>query len=289
MLRKSFAVGFCAIGLSLLARPAQADTPLPGLTNLNFLTDSGSAPKGCFTTGCNGSEPAVSPTGWTGGNGLIFITDSGTSSSDPNSPCGSTYLQTYGCPSTLAIPGGYNEVEADGNPVFESGFNTLIKGLSPSTTYTLSFYQAASQQTGFNGNTTEQWIVALGGSGFTVCNACGPADPMFGGNKQSTYADAGADIEATTLMSTPSHGLTDWEFVSVNLTTGATVNPSGTLLSFLAWGDDGTTNNLPPMVFLTGVNSPAGLTTPEPASVVLFGSMLLGIGAAVRRRLAAKV
>jgi hypothetical protein len=274
--RKSFAVGFCAIGLSLLTHPALADTPLPGLTNLNFLSYTGSAPKGEFT--------AVDPTGWTGGSGLIFIADSSTSSADPNSPCGSTYLQTYGCPSALSISGGYNVVEADGNPDFESGFNTTITGLTPGDTYTLSFYQAASQQTTFHGNTTEQWIVALGGSGFTVCNGCGAFNTTFGSN-ESTYSDPGADIETTALMSTPSGGMTDWNFVSVNLTATAPTE----LLSFLAWGDDGTTNNLPPMVFLTGVNSPAGLTTPEPASVVLFGSMLLGIGVAIRRRLTAKV
>ena len=43
-----------------------------------------------------------------------------------------------------------------------------------------------------------------------------------------------------------------WEYVSVNLTADATTE----LLSFLAWGDNGSTVNLPPMVFLSGVNSP---------------------------------
>ena len=201
ILRKSCAFGFFAVGMSLMTHSAQADTPLPGLTNLNFLNYTGSAPKAAFTS--------VNPTGWTGGNGLIFITAPGTSSSSLTSACGPTYLSTYGCPSNLAIPGGYNEVEADGNPSFESGFNYQLTGLTVGTTYTLSFYQAGGQQVGFaNGlNTTEQWIVSLGTSGMSFCNGCGAADSYYGGH-DSTYsnADPSASVVATPLMTTPPGG-----------------------------------------------------------------------------------
>jgi len=164
MFRRALLCGVSAAAIAGFTYSAEANPALPNLENLNFLAYTGSAPKSEFTSN--------DPVGWTGGSGLIFIATPGTAA-DPSAACGSTYLSTYGCPSTLAIKGGYNEVEADGNPMFESGFNYKITGLTTGTTYSLSFYQAAGQQRGFSGVTTEQWIVGLGKSGFSVCEACG--------------------------------------------------------------------------------------------------------------------
>jgi hypothetical protein len=265
---KSWTILLLFIGTALSVETAFA-TPLPGLTNLNFLSYTGAAPKNYFNN--------VQPTGWTGGSGLIFIAAPGTSSSSPATACGTTYLSTYGCPSTLAIPGGYNFVEADGNPNFESGFNYNVTGLVPGETYTLSFYQAASQQRGFVGDTTEQWIVSLGTEGLSACPGC-----LGGGNSYYFNTDPLASVVATPLMNTPSGGMTDWNFVSVSLT----ANAANQVLSFLAWGDDGNTVNLPPMVFLTGVNSGPGLVgAPEPGSGWLMISTVLFVaaGLVVRR------
>ena len=265
-LQKSFGFGLLAVSLSLVTFPAQATT-LPGLTNLNFLSYSGSAPKNAFTS--------VNPDGWTGGSGLILIDTPG-DATNSNSACGSTYLDTWGCPSTLAIPGGYNYVEADGNPAFASGFSYNISGLTVGEIYQLSFYQAASQQRGFTGDTTEQWIVSLGTSGLTDCPGC-----LGGGDSYYSNADTNASIVSTNLMHTPSMGMVDWQYVTVNLTADATDQ----VLSFLAWGNNGNTANLPPIVFLAGVNSAAGLvTTPEPATIAIVGLGLLGVGIVIRRR-----
>lgn len=261
---KTIAIGLVAAAMASVS--AQA-VPLPNLTNLNFLSYSGASPKNSFS--------AVNPTGWTGGSGLIFIDQPG-NASNPNSACGSIYLQTYGCPSTLAIPGGYNYVEADGNPAFESGFNYLVTGLTPGQTYTLSFYQAASQQTGFADGvtpTTEQWIVSLGTEGMKL-KCCGPVDPLYGATDLYYNDDPNASVVATNLMTTPSGGLTDWNYVSIELTADSTSD----LLSFLAWADKGSTVNVPPIVFLAGVNSQAGLNgVPEPATLSLIGAGICGI------------
>ena len=127
-------------------------------------------------------------------------------------------------------------------PRSRAGLNYTVTGLTPGQTYTLSFYQAASQQTGFaNGlNTTEQWIVSLGTDGMSFCDGCGAADAYYGGH-DSTYsnADAGADVEVSPLMTTPSGGTTPW---LISFTVNLKADAATDLLSFLAWGDNGSTD-----------------------------------------------
>jgi PEP-CTERM motif len=273
---KQAAAGLSAIGLSLVASGAWADPALPGLQNQTFTQYTGSAPKGSFTS--------VNPVGWTGGNGLIFIA----SPKSPNSAAGPTYLTTYGNPFGPAVPGNY--VEADGNPTYESGFNYTVTGLTVGQSYSLSFYQGASSQVGFgfnnyvgyNTGTTNQWIVALTtvASGGLKLACCGPTDPLYGPTDYYYSTDANASIAASKLMNVPYAGTIGWEYTSVTLKADATTE----LLSFLAWGDNGSTVNLPPMAFLSGVDSPAGLV-PEPSTWAMMGIGFLGLaGVAWRRR-----
>lgn len=262
-----------ALSLSLAAWTAQADPALPGLSNLNFETYTGSAPKDYFTN--------VDPTGWTGGNGLIFIaspTSGGNATNYPNA--------TWQAPSVISGLGAYNYVQADGNPIYESGFNyASVTGLTVGQTYSLGFYEAASQQLGFTDATTNQWIVALGAVGSSLYSASASApttpDVYCGVDCVYTDTDPTASVAASTLMTVPSEGLSDWQYTSVNLTASATTET----LSFLAWGDNGNTTNLPPMAFLTGVNSPSNLvSTPEPASIAIMAVGLVGLGGIARRR-----
>jgi hypothetical protein len=274
---KTFYLATTALALTLASTSADA-TPLPLPGNFNFLlSSSGGAPKEPFQT--------FNPTDWSYGNqgGLVFIASSSTAKSNPASPCGSTYLQTYGCPSTLSLAGGYNVVEADGNPLYESGFGATVKNLIPGTTYTLSFYQAASQQTTFSGATTNQWVVALGkvGSNLFSAKSSAPNTPNShcGTNCVYTDTDSAASVTASQLMHVASGGIQDWEYVSVNLKAKSATET----LSFLAWGNNGNTTNMPPMAFLTGAQAAPG-QIPEPASLTVLGVGLAGVGGIVRRR-----
>lgn len=262
MNRKLKLAALSAAAMTIMAGAAHAGDPLPGLQNLNFLDYTGSAPKNCFQ--------CVAPVGWTGGTGLIYIDAPGTATSFSGG------IGTYQDPGPLNIPGGYNYVEADGNPVFESGFNYQVSGLEVGKTYTLSFYQAAGQQNGFTGDSTNQWIVSLADSGLLF------KDDGLNDQKDVYYSDdPNASIAATTLMHVPSGGGVPWQFVSVDLTAHSTTET----LSFLAWANEGSTVNVPPIAFLTGVNSPAGLNpgVPEPATWALAILGFAGAGSVLRR------
>jgi hypothetical protein len=253
------AAGLTAIGMSLVASGAWAAN-LPGLENQNFTQYTGTAPKGSFTS--------VDPVGWTGGSGLIFIA----SPHNGQSAAAPIYLTTYANP-VGNIPGNY--VEADGNPIYESGFNYTVSGLTVGETYTLSFYQGASQQTTFHGDTTNQWIVAL-----TTVDSGGLKVSINGDQGSYFSTDPNASIAASQLMNVPTGTAVGWEFVSVDLKADAPTE----LLSFLAWGDNGSTVNLPPMAFLSGVDSPNGLV-PEPSTWAMMILGFVGLGFVGRRQM----
>jgi hypothetical protein len=170
--------------------------------------------------------PNTSPTAFSPGNGL------------------------YGpgpTPATDAIPpspDGGNFVAEDGNAILNTSFSQQISGLNPGSAYVLSFYQAATQQLGMSGATTEQWQVSLG-----------------------------SQTEDSTLMSNPSQSFTPWAQQTLTFT----ATSSSEALTFLALGSPA---GLPPIALLDGVSLTAA--TPEPSYATLMGAGLLGLWVARR-------
>jgi hypothetical protein len=142
-----------------------------------------------------------------------------------------------GLPATS--PDGGNYVAADG--AFQVGaISQTIDNLNIGDTYTLTFYFAGAQQSGFHGATTEGWQV------------------FFGGQEQDTP-----------ILNNLDQGFTGWQSQTFTYTATATSE----VLSFLAVG---TPDGEPPFSLLDGVS----LTdTPEPGSWgLMLGGLMVGLG-----------
>ncbi len=179
--------------------------------------------------------------GWSGGDHLTFLDFPGTAD-DPDK-----YLTVYG-PFPYASPDGGNFVEADGAPSYHGAFYQTISGLTVGKTYELTFYQAAGQQTGFKGPTTEQWQVSFG--------------------DQTKLSDQ---------FSLPEGGVGPWQAQKMYFTASS----ASQVLTFLA---EGTPDGQPPIAFLDGV---VMSDAPEPAAWALMLVGVGAMGAVARRRRAA--
>jgi hypothetical protein len=136
-------------------------------------------------------------------------------------------------------PDGGNYVAVDGDQGYSTPLTQTIMGLVPGTVYDVSFYQAAAQQQGYNGATTDQWQVELGG-----------------------------ETQFSTVLDDANHGAVGWMSQTLTFTAQAT----NELLTFIAVGaPDGE----PPFTLLDGVSMTADV--PEPATSALIGLGLLSI------------
>jgi hypothetical protein len=209
------------------------------VTNGDFSLYGGVAPKNDFVY--------VQPTDWTG-SGLydfgVEVDAPGTADngSDPGIP-------VYGpFPAPPPPDANNNFIEADGDPSYSFSFSQTISGLTVGQNYTVSFNQAAGQQSGnLRGATTEQWQVSLG-----------------------------SDTQLSAVMNTPSQGVFPWEAQTLTYTASSTSE----VLSFLAVG---TPSGAPPMVFLDGVDMES--TVPEPSALMLLAGVgaVMAIGRVGRR------
>jgi hypothetical protein len=136
-------------------------------------------------------------------------------------------------------PDGGNFIAADGD--FQNGaIQQTISNLTLGATYNVSFYWAASQQQGFDGDTQQYWAVSLG-----------------------------AETLDTATYDLPSHGFSGWMSQTMSFTADSTTD----VLSFLAVGN----LPVPPFLLLDGVSMSSA--TPEPGSVALMlGGLLVGLG-----------
>lgn len=251
---------FHAIGLAaLLATPAFAGPNL--ITNGSFEYSSGTTQAAPCQVGYNCSGVGSSIAGWTMDTSSTYPAP-GT----PPQPDDYSWLPgyTFVMTSTNSADGNAGNVTLYSSPGPEDGLNFLAQDaiyhpdaiqqtvdLVNGQPYDLTFYWATGQQTGFSGDTNDEWQVSLGGS----------------------------VLDTTNQTFNPSHGSTGWVEFNIPFTwTGAT---GPTVLSFLdicpgpasACGLGADTSNGPPFSLLDNVSL---TTVPEPST---WAMLLLGFAA----------
>jgi hypothetical protein len=145
-----------------------------------------------------------------------------------------------------AGPTGGNFIAED-SAYGTSPITQTVGGLVFGKTYTLSFFWAGAQQTGYTGATTDQWQVTLGSSG----------------------------TQSTAVVNDVSTGFTGWMHQTMNFV----ATSASEQLSFLAVG---TPAGVPPFALLSNVSL---VQAPEPAGAATMALGIVGlIGLSWRRR-----
>jgi hypothetical protein len=208
------------------------------------LTDSnltGWTVSGCSAKASSCGYQFLAPTNSTANYGTDGVYDRG----------GNGVVTFYSTPG--AAPGGGNAIMSD--PVYETaGISQSVAGLTIGDTYTLSFYEASMQQTGYTGAEKDSWQVSFGTS-----------------------------TQDSTTMNNPSKGSTSW----VEDTMTFVANAASEFLTFYA--TTSTTNAQPPFllladVSLTDTTPPPSDPVPEPATLGIVMLGVAGVFAARKKR-----
>jgi hypothetical protein len=201
-------------------------------------------------------------TGWTtSGYNFVFNSTNVQSTSGVQGSDGTLSLWgsgNGGLSTITASPAGGNFIGADG--AYEIGaISQTVTGLTAGAQYSVSFYVAAGQQSGFTGPTTDYWTVGLGNTALT--------------------SNTQAGSQSTPIINLASHSFSGWQYESLTFTATGTSD----VLSFLATG---TPSGVPPFALLDGVDMEAtGNFVPEPDSMgLMVGGVAVLAGFAWRRR-----
>ena len=212
------------------------------MTNGDFTSYSGPT----ITAGEKGQLSDHVPTGWSISNTVQY------SALDTPGSATSSHggYAVYGPFADPAAPYTGNFIQMDGDSRYGKALSQTIDNLTVGHQYTVTFQQAAGQQTTFNGDTTELWAVSFG-----------------------------SDTQDSSKYSLASHGVGAWESQSLTFTATSVSE----VLSFLAVG---TPDGVPPTVFLADVNlaDTTLSSVPEPSSVVTLLIGVAGVAGSVLRR-----
>lgn len=250
--RTAALIGFSGMALSTLAVSAKANLIING----DFQAYTGGFSGAASQINDTGTGGYTLLTGWSAGPGssglLGFLFTSG--AADTTGAHDVRFNDTFllwgpgvnggsvanGLPATS--PNGGNYVALDSAPTYRgSGISQTLTGLTAGANYAVSFYWAATQQHGFDGDTTD-----------------------------SVQVSFGSQTQTTATVNNPSHGFSGWMSATFNFTADSTTD----VINFLSLGGP---DGLPPFVLLDGVSVNA--TTPEPGSLTLvFGGLLSGLG-----------
>jgi len=234
----------CALTLGL----AQSVEASNAILNGDFESTSANS-LGPYPTAVEGQFANTNLTAWTAtGYGFVF-TPSGVDTTGSKNQWGSQ-LTLWGpgkgsYNGLTASPTGGNFLGLDGD-YNKASVSQLVSGLTIGNKYEVSFYWAAAQQSGFDGDTTEHFDVTLG---------------------PETYS--------TSTFNLPNHGFSGWMYETITFTASNTSD----ILTFLA---QGTPTGQPPFVLLDGVTMDVA-AVPEPSAFML-GAVALGAFSLRRNR-----